>query len=105
MKDNDRLKTDRLKTWCIAAAALGSVLAAGWLSAQSADRTIPPERAAVEIGTDAYIYGYPLVTMEMTRRVATNVAAPSGMKAPMGRFANAREYPPASFRDVTAPNA
>ena len=26
------------------------------------------------LATDAYIYGYPLVTMEMTRRVFTNVA-------------------------------
>ena len=30
------------------------------------------------IATDAYIYGYPLVTMEMTRRVMTNVAEPEG---------------------------
>ena len=30
------------------------------------------------LATDAYIFGYPLVTMEMTRRVMTNVAAPDG---------------------------
>ena len=30
------------------------------------------------LATDAYIYGYPLVTMEMTRRVFTNVARPEG---------------------------
>ena len=30
------------------------------------------------LATDAYIYGYPLVTMEMTRRLITNVAAPEG---------------------------
>jgi hypothetical protein len=35
------------------------------------------------LATDAYIYGYPLVTMEMTRRVITNVAAPEGTRAPM----------------------
>ena len=33
---------------------------------------------ALEIGTAAYIYGYPLVTMEITRRVMTNVAKPEG---------------------------
>jgi hypothetical protein len=60
---------------------------------------------ALAIGTDAYIYGYSLVTMEMTRQVMTNVVAPDGMHAPMGQFANAREYPTAAFRDVTAPNA
>ena len=36
------------------------------------------------LATEAYIYGYPLVTMEMTRRVITNVAAPEGTRAPMG---------------------
>src|ERR1700712_1774841 len=59
-----------------------------------------------ELAVDAYIYGYPLVTFEMTRRFLTNVAAPEGMRgAPMGQFANARAYPDAKFRAVTAPNA
>lgn len=57
------------------------------------------------LATDAYIYGYPLVTMEMTRRVVTNVAAPVGTRAPMGQIIKLREYPNASFKDVTAPNA
>lgn len=57
------------------------------------------------LATDAYVYGYPLITMEMTRRIMTNVAAPAGTRAPMGQFARVREYPSASFRDVTAPNA
>ncbi|RDI59762.1 hypothetical protein DES45_10313 [Microvirga subterranea] len=57
------------------------------------------------LATDAYIYGYPLVTMEMTRRVITNVAAPEGTRAPMGQVIKLRHYPDATFRDVTAPNA
>src|SRR6516164_11414667 len=57
------------------------------------------------LATDAYIYGYPLVTMEMTRRVVTNAAKPEGTHAPMGQMIRLREYPNASFRDVTAPNA
>lgn len=57
------------------------------------------------LATDAYIFGYPLVTMEMTRRVITNVAAPAGTKAPMGQMIKVRQYPNAEFRDVTAPNA
>jgi hypothetical protein len=57
------------------------------------------------LATDAYVFGYPLVTMEMTRRVITNVAAPVGTKAPMGQIIKLREYPNSSFRDVTAPNA
>ena len=57
------------------------------------------------LATDAYIYGYPLVTMEMTRRVMTNVAQVEGTRGPMGQFTKLRQYPDASFRDVTAPNA
>ena len=54
---------------------------------------------------EAYIYGYSLVTMEMTRRVMTNVAEPVGTRGPMGQIIKMRSYPDASFRDVTAPNA
>jgi len=57
------------------------------------------------LATDAYVFGYPLVTMEMTRRVITNVAEPVGSRGPMGHIIKLRQYPNASFRDVTAPNA
>ncbi len=57
------------------------------------------------LAVEAYTFGYPLVTMEMTRRVVTNVAAPVGTKGPMGQVIKLREYPDAKFRDVTAPNA
>jgi hypothetical protein len=57
------------------------------------------------LAQDAYIYGYPLVTMEMTRRVVTNVASVQGTRGPMGQIIKLRQYPDASFRDVTAPNA
>ncbi len=58
-----------------------------------------------QIAREAYTYGYPLVTMEMTRRVMSNVEKPEGTRAPMGQFVRMREYPSAAFRDVTAPNA
>ena len=63
------------------------------------------EQEAFDLGLEAYIYGYPLVTMEMTRRVMTNVAFPDGKYAPMGQFARMRTYPSPSDREVTAPNA
>jgi hypothetical protein len=64
-----------------------------------------PTTALVETAVEAYIYGYPLVTMEMTRRVTTNAERPQGLHGPMGQFASAREYPTAAYKDVTAPNA
>lgn len=57
------------------------------------------------LAVEAYAFAYPLVTMEMTRRVVTNVVAPEGTRAPMGHLIRLREYPNAQFRDVTAPNA
>ena len=63
------------------------------------------ELEAIELATEAYIYGYPLITMDLTRQVMTNVAEPQNRKSPMGQFMNARTYPDASFKEVTAPNA
>jgi len=63
------------------------------------------EAEARAIAIESYVYAYPLVTMEMTRRIMTNVEAPQGSRAPMGHFVRMRSYPDASYRDVTAPNA
>ena len=57
------------------------------------------------LAIDAYVFGYPLVTMEMTRRVITNAAKVEGSHGPMGQMIKLRQYPDASYRDVTAPNA
>jgi hypothetical protein len=65
----------------------------------------PSETDVRAIGVDAYIYGYPLVTMEYTRRVITNVKKPEGTHMPMGQMARLREYPTPAFKSVTAPNA
>jgi hypothetical protein len=59
----------------------------------------------LEIATEAYIYGYPLVTMDMTRRALTNVAEPGPARAPMGQFVKLRTYPAVDDHSVTAPNA
>ena len=92
----------------LAASGLSSLLfvascATSDAGSSSNNESRPPSQE--EIATDAYIYGYPLVTMEMTRRISTNVAKPVGTRAPMGQFARLRQYPTAKFRDVTAPNA
>ena len=68
-----------------------------------AQKLVPTE--ARQVAVDAYVYGYPLVTMEMTRRVMTNQDKPEGTRGPMGQLVRLRSYPTAAFRDVTAPNA
>ena len=72
---------------------------------QADAETAAKEKEAIDTAVDAYVYGYPLVTMEYTRRVMTNVAKPEGTQAPMGQFAKLRTYPDAIVQDVTAPNA
>ncbi len=62
-------------------------------------------RQALDIATEAYLFGYPLIIMDATRRVMTNVREPEGMRAPMGQFARTRAYPFASNREVSVPNA
>ena len=61
---------------------------------------------AREIALEAYVYLYPLVLMERTRRQATNVERPGEVlgRAPVDAFAHFREYPPAEFKDVVKPN-
>ncbi|HYG84750.1 MAG TPA: DUF1254 domain-containing protein [Azospirillum sp.] len=63
------------------------------------------EAEAHAIGVDAYIYFYPLITMDVTRRQATNIE-PGKMfgRGPMNMFVNVPEFPPANFRDVVRPN-
>jgi len=65
----------------------------------------PGLEEAVSTATDAYIYGYPLVTMDMTRKFFTNYATVQGSRGPMGQIIKLRSYPAVDDHAVTAPNA
>ena len=66
-------------------------------------QTAQPAMSSAAI--DAYVYAYPLVTMEYTRRSFVNVPSATSDSAPMGQFANKVAYPSVSDHRVTAPNA
>ena len=87
-----------------AVVALIAAFLLGPLSA-SAQNVALSSADAQHIGADVYIYGYPLVTMELTRRSFVNVAHASASSAPMGQFANMVAYPAVDDHRVTAPNA
>ena len=74
------------------------------ISAAQANEKITTQEA-YEIGMEAYIYLYPLVTMDVTRRIHTNydVGQQEGM-GPMNTLANWRTFPRATDRDVVRPN-
>jgi len=58
-----------------------------------------------QLGVEAYLYLYPLVTMEISRRQMTNIAAgQTPGRAPMGQFAHVPAFPAADFRIVVRPN-
>ena len=68
--------------------------------------TALPSDEVGDVAVSAYIYAYPLIIMETTRRVSTNVADTSHFgKAPMNQFGNLPAFPDASFTDVVRPNA
>lgn len=63
------------------------------------------EQEAYEIGVEAYVYFYPLISMDVTRRLACNV--PPGVKTGMGpanAFHHMRAFPTADFGEVVRPN-
>ncbi len=58
----------------------------------------------VSVATDAYIYGFPLAVMDMTRKQTTNVDSAGPTRAPMGQLIRMRTYPTAEYRDVPGAN-
>jgi hypothetical protein len=71
----------------------------------SSPPAVVTEAEAAMIGREAYLFLYPLLVMEFTRRVMTNVPPDVRIGAgPMNAFSHARIFPPADFRDVVRPN-
>ncbi|MGO6704976.1 DUF1254 domain-containing protein, partial [Rhizobium ruizarguesonis] len=63
------------------------------------------EQEAHNIGVDAYVYFYPLLSMDVTRKQFTNVEPGKEFgKGPMNMFVNVPEYPPADFKGVVRSN-
>ena len=58
-----------------------------------------------KIVREAYLYGYPLVTLDMTRKHETNVREPDDAHAPMGQLVKLRTYPAVDDHGAAAPNA
>ena len=83
----------------------GCLSMALWTGGPSAHATdISPEQAR-QIATEAYLYTYPLVLMEITRRMSINVE--SGARpgfGPMNQFSHMRTFPPGDFKEVVRPN-
>lgn len=83
------------------AASATAVLSAPTLGAPPA--ATPQE--AHDIALDAYVYFYPLITMDVTRKQFTNIEPGKEFgKGPMNMFVSIPAYPPADFKGVVRSN-
>lgn len=60
--------------------------------------------AAQELLEQAYLYAFPLVLMDATRKVSTNTETPNGTRAPINQFIHAEKLADAASRAVVTPN-
>src|SRR5215469_9593152 len=51
-------------------------------------------------GIEAYVYGFPLIMMDLTKEVSTAVPTASEFTAPINQFSVMTHYPDSSFRAV-----
>ena len=60
------------------------------------------DKEIIDIAIKAYVYGYPLILMDLTRKVSTNVEAPGIKKssAPINQFGHYHEFPDHKLTDV-----
>lgn len=94
--------TSRLTRVALAAMTAASLATA--MPAQAQEKLTAEQTQAIAV--EAYVYFYPLITMDVTRKQLTNVAAlgEKPFHGPMNAFVNVPEYPPASFKGVVRPN-
>ena len=82
-----------------------TLLAGASLSSPASAGTAVTAAEAASIGVDAYLYFYPLLSMDVTRKQFTNIEPGKAFgKGPMNMFTNIPEYPPGTFRGVVRPN-
>jgi hypothetical protein len=85
------------------AIALSSTIAFTPVHAQTASKV--SEQEAHDIGVKAYLYFYPLLTMDITRKQSTNIEPGKELgKGPMNTFVNIPAYPPADLKVVVRVN-
>lgn len=72
------------------------------LQAPLAALTVEEARALAE---EAYVFGFPLVLMDVTREVMTAAPRAGERRAPINQFAHLRACPDPSCTDIISPNA
>ncbi len=79
---------------------LGSAVVAIALSTSCRARDQVQEGVAYLVGMQEYVYGFPLVMMDVTREVMAATATSGEYKAPINQFARLRAHVNPDFKDV-----
>jgi hypothetical protein len=75
------------------------------MSTSTVPRPSITDSEARDIAATAYLYFYPLISMELTRLQATNIEAGKEIgKGPMNAFSHVPAYPPGDFKVVVRSN-
>lgn len=96
------MKSRSILTACLVLASLASL--AVLPDSRAADEKAREEEA-FQLGIEAYVFGYPLVLMDVTKRVMTNVPSATRKAAPVNQFHHAPRFPDHTFKEVVSPNA
>src|SRR5262245_46940977 len=77
----------------------------GLLMRTSFQKTITPAEAR-KTASHAYVFAYPLVLMDVSRKKMTNVPMATNVGvAPVNQFTHMKAFPDHTFKDVVSPNA
>ena len=109
---SSRLKAGLTRRGALPTALLAAALmlsGVGSSTTAQAQQASPSQAASADeaqtIAQEAYVYLYPLVLMDLTRKQLTNLDAKvNPMGGPANAFTNIRTFPTAEMRTVVRPN-
>ena len=93
---------------CVKPTSAEKLLTAGFGTIQpesSMNESMLTAEEAQSIAEEAFIFGYPLVMMDLTAKQMTNVPEAGANRSPINQFAHFSEFPTPDFTDVVKPNA
>ena len=97
------MKTNRLQVLAWALIPICALLFSGLSGAADEDQSVTPAEAR-EISKNGFLFGVPVVYIDLSAEVGSNVPEPQGRRSPRNQFAHYRDFPDASSREVVGPN-
>jgi hypothetical protein len=86
----------RTRYLAVAIVVLAAII--GWLLVKPPEKVVEGE--SLILGMETYVYGFPLVTMDLTRQVMTAAATAGELSAPINQFQKLRKVVPWDFKNV-----